>query len=249
MRTLAVLAALAMMAGRALAEPPAEALAEPPAEARDKRIIGVLDVRVEGVPKEIARQFQSDLERQLDSRAYWLATQQRMREMMANSTKWTEGCVVGRCLDDVKTQTGADVVLLATISGAGTSFGHVVTLVRTNTGRVLAQDASRCEVCTVNEALTNATLAAVQLLTALPDKLPDEAGEEAADLEMSKLYAEHSATRQRHRTIGIAMTLVGIVSAGAGMALYLTADRADAALAGAGVGAGLALGGVVVLTF
>ena len=50
--------------------------------------------------------------------------------MMANSTKWTEGCVVGACLREVETQTGADLVLLAALTGAGTSFGYVVTLVR-----------------------------------------------------------------------------------------------------------------------
>ena len=63
-----------------------------------------------------------------------------MHEMMANSTKWTEGCVVGSCLHEVKTQTGAELVLLAALTGSGTSFGYVVTLVRTDTGRMLAQD-------------------------------------------------------------------------------------------------------------
>jgi hypothetical protein len=239
MRLLTVLAALAMMAVPAVAQP------------ADKRIVGILDVRVEGVPKEIARQFQSDLEQQLSSTAYWLATQQRMRELMAHSTKWTEGCVIGACLAEVKTQTGADLVLLASITGSGTSFGHVVTLVSTRDGRWLAQDASRCEVCTVNEALTSATLAAAKLLTALPVQLPDDDAEQAAQLDLatSKVHAAHAATRQRHRIVGIAMTLTGVVVAGAGMTFYLAMDRPDAALAGAGVGAGLALGGVVVLTF
>ena len=239
MRRFAVLAALAMTTAPAAAQP------------ADKRIVGILDVRVEGVPKEIARQFQADLEKQLASTTYWLATQQRMRELMGNSTKWTEGCVVGACLAEVKTQTGADLVLLASITGSGTSFGHVVTLVSTQNGRWLAQDASRCEVCTVNEALTSATLAATKLLTALPDQLPDEEAEQAAklDLETTKLSAAHAATRQRHRIVGIAMTLTGVVVAGAGMTLYLAMDRPDSALAGAGLGAGLALGGVVALTF
>jgi hypothetical protein len=239
MRVLAVLAALAMTAAPAAAQP------------ADKRIVGILDVRVEGVPKEIARQFQADLEKQLASTTYWLATQQRMRELMGNSTKWTEGCVVGACLAEVKTQTGADLVLLASITGSGTSFGHVVTLVSTHSGRYLAQDASRCEVCTVKEALTNATLAAAQLLTALPAEPPDEDAAQTAklDLATTKLHAAHAATRQRHRIVGIAMTLTGVVVAGAGMTLYLAMDRSDGALAGAGLGAGLALGGVVALTF
>jgi hypothetical protein len=216
-----------------------------------RRIVGILDVRVEGVPKEIQRQFQSDLENQLDSREYWLAGEQRMRELMANSTKWTEGCFVGKCLTEVKTQTGADLVLLASITGAGTSFGYVVTLMRTDTGNVLAQEASRCEVCTVNEVLASATLAAVKLLTAVPDKLPDAAAEESAalDLATSKLRAKVKHANSHSRTLGIALTLAGVVAAGAGMTAYLAMDKPTSALASAGVGAGLALGGVVVLTF
>jgi hypothetical protein len=245
MRALAALAVLALMAGTAVAQ------TAPPGPGDKRRIVGILDVRVDGVPKETQRQFQSDLEKQLDSNEYWLAPQQRMREMLASSTKWTEGCVVGLCLNEVKTQTGAELVLLASITGDGTSFGFVVTLVRTDTGRVLAQEASRCEVCTVSEVLASATLAAVKLLTSVPEKLPDEAGEASAALEVATatLRAEHLGTRQHHRTVGIVLTLAGIVVAGAGMTLYLAMDRPPAALAGAGVGAGIALGGVAVLTF
>ena len=245
----AILAAIVAMAGSAF---PARTLAQPPPGAAGKRrIVGILEVRVEGVPKEIARQFQSDLETQLDSNQYWLAPQQRMREMMTASTKWTEGCVVGTCLAEVKRQTGAELVLLASITGAGTSFGYVVTLMRTDTGRMLAQEASRCDVCTVNEALTSATLAAVKLLTSVPDKLPDEAAETSAALDVatSQVHAEHAETRQHHRRVGIALTLVGLVAAGAGMTVYFAMDRPPGALVGAGTGAGLALGGVVALTF
>jgi hypothetical protein len=245
MRALAALAVLAMSAGTVLAQP------VPPGPDDKRRIVGILDVRVEGVPKEIERQFQSDLEEQLDSNEYWLAPEQRMRELLATSTKWTEGCVVGLCLNEVKVQTGAELVLLASITGDGTSFGFVVTLVRTDTGRVLAQEASRCEVCTVSEVLASATLAAVKLLISVPEKLPDEAGEASAALEVAtaRLRDEHRGTRQHHRTVGIVLTLAGIVAAGAGITMYLAMDRPAAALGGAGVGAGIALGGVAVLTF
>lgn len=223
----------------------------PPVAGDKRRIVGILDVRVEGVPKQIKKQFQVELEKQLDSREYWLATQQRIREMMANSTKWTEGCIVGLCLEELRAVTGAELVLLASISGSGTSFGYVVTLVRTDTGRMLAQEASRCEVCTVKEALAGATLAAVKLLTAVPDKLPDEAAEASAAFELATgtLRAEVVRAKRHNRTLGIALTLVGVVAAGAGMTLYLAADRPAYAIGLAGVGAGTALGGVAVLTF
>ena len=122
---LAFVATFAIALSTAAAQPPRAPNDDPsPAPADDKRrIVGVLDVRVEGVPKEVARQFQNELEKQLDSREYWLAPQQRIREMMANSTKWTEGCLVGLCLSELKAVTGAELVLLASISGSGTSFG------------------------------------------------------------------------------------------------------------------------------
>lgn len=240
----ALVIALALAGGVAHAQRPAEIDSK-------RRIVGILEVRVDGVPKEIARQFQTNLEKQLDSREYWIAPQQRMREMMANSTKWTDGCVVGLCLNEVRTQTGAELVLLASITGSGTSFGYVVTLVRTDTGRMLAQEANRCEVCTVNEALTSATLSAVKLLNDVPDRLPDEAGEQSAALDVAtaKLHAEQAATRSHYRTLGIAMTLVGVVAAGVGTTIYLANDRPAYALGTAGLGAGLAVGGVVALTF
>src|SRR5262249_60418341 len=96
------------------------------------------------------------------------------REAMANSPKWTERCVVGQCLQEVRTQTRADLVLLAALTGSGTSFGYVVTLVRTDTGRVLAQEQERCDVCTVSEALSAATLATVKILNAVPERLPEQ---------------------------------------------------------------------------
>jgi hypothetical protein len=223
----------------------------PPRPGDKRRIVGILEVRVEGVPKEIQRQFQLDLEKQLDSNQYWLAPQQRIREMMANSTKWTEGCVVGLCLSEVKVQTGAELVLLASITGSGTSFGYVVTLVRTDTGRMLAQEASRCEVCTVKEVLASATLAAVKLLTAVPERLPDEAAEQSAALDVATgtLREETVAMRRHNRRLGIGLTLAGLVAAGAGVTMYFAMDRPAYALGIAGAGVGSALGGVVVLTF
>lgn len=217
----------------------------------NRRIIGILDVHLDGVPRAIAAQFQKNLEAKLDSTAYWLAPQQRMQEMLDKSTKWTEGCVVGSCLMEVKVQTGAEVVLLASISGSGTSYGYVITLVRTDTGRFVAQETNRCDVCTVNEALAGATAAAVKLVTALPDKFPDEEAERKADFERRTrdLEAAHARTKSRHRTAGFVLTLTGVVVTGVGMALYVTQDNKRSGIATTTGGVALALGGVVTLTF
>jgi hypothetical protein len=211
----------------------------------------VLDVRVEGVAPEIQAQFQTGLEAQLDSKRYWLVGRAKMRERMAQSTKWTEGCLVGPCLSETRVQTGSELMLLVALTGSGTSFGYVVTLVRSDTGSVLSQQSDRCDVCTVNEVMTKATLATIELLSAIPDNLPDEkaARQLAIDaaVKPARTKVIELATAQ-HRA-GVRITLTGVVVAAIGTAVYLAENRANYGLAIAGGGVGLALGGLVVLRF
>lgn len=234
---------------RVLASPSTDRSATPPDGAR--RLIGILDVRVEGVPDDIKVQFERGLEEQLENRIYWLSSRAQMRERMKFSTKWTEGCLVGPCLAELRAQTSAELVLLAAFSGSGTSFGHVVTLVRTDTGQVLAQEAGRCEVCTLSEAMAGATLATLRLLSSVPDQLPDPAGEQSAALEraLRPVRTELAAERRGHRRAGIALTVIGLAAASAGLAAYFLDDEPDYALALTAAGAGTTLGGVVVLAF
>ena len=227
-------------------EPPPPA---PPPRTANQRIVGVLDVRVEGVPPEIAAQFQQQLEVQLDTKHFWLAPRSRMHEMMANSTKWTEGCVVGACLREVKTQSGADLVLLAALTGSGTSFGYVVTLVRTDTGAVLEQKSERCDVCTVSEALANATLATVQLLNNVPDKLPDAEHDAKVRLAQVQATADTQVAAAKHHPHAVAtgVLITGLAVAAGGAGLYFA--NKDAGVATAAAGGGLVLGGLIALTF
>jgi hypothetical protein len=222
---------------------------QPPPPTSSQRIVGVLDVRVDGVPPEIAAQFQQQLEAQVDPKHFWLAPRSRMHEMMTNSTKWTEGCVVGACLGEVKRQTNADLVLLVALNGSGTSFGYVVTLVRTDTGTVLAQESERCDVCTVSEALTKATLATVKILDAAPDQLPDD---KAAEIEKTQALMAKFDSRQRHlehhpKAVATGILLTGLAVAAGGAGLYYA--NHNAGIATAAVGGGLALGGIFALTF
>src|SRR5262249_1077851 len=132
------------------------------------------------------------------------------------------------------------------------SFGFVVTLVRTDTGRVLSQKSERCDVCTLNEAMTTATLATEKLVNALPEQLPDEAAAQsaAAGVGANTVRRRLVAERAGHPRTGLVRTVVGLAAAGAGGALYFARDeRPRYGLATAAGGVGLALGGVVVLTF
>jgi hypothetical protein len=217
-----------------------------------RRTVSLLDVRIEGLPEDVKDSYRRQLEEQIDTKRYRLADREVMRQALLRSTKWTDGCLVGRCLGAIRTLTGAELVLLVALSGSGTSFGYVVTLIRTDTGHVVDQESDRCDVCRVNEVLRGATLAAVDLLNKAPDLLPDEAAEQAARVDHAVGTLQGEIAEHDHHTtrIGIALLAVGLVGAITGGALYLSDDsRPSYALATAAGGLALATGGVVVLTF
>jgi hypothetical protein len=238
-------------------EPPKQAApaapAEPPAKpfpsgTDHRRIIGILDVRIDGAPPEVGAQFQRDLEAQVDNEHYFLAPRMRMHDRMTNSTKWTEGCVIGGCLREVKTQTGADIVLLAALTGSGTSFGWVVTLVGTNKGVVVGQESQRCDVCTVSEALNAATLATVKLLNSIPEVLDGEA-KPIGPPPTKPLEDKISAMHHTQKVAGTSLVIAGLAVAAAGAAFYFAKDHDKNGLAIAGVGGGVLIGGVITLAF
>jgi hypothetical protein len=222
-----------------------------PAPADNRRIVGILDVRVEGVPDAVKESFQKELEDQFDTKHYWLASRSYMKERMLRSTKWTEGCLAGACLTEVRAQTGAELVLLAALTGSGTSFGYVVTLVRTDTGRVLQQNSERCDVCTVREAMAKATLATIDLLNNVPDKLPDEAAEHGATINtaVGKVQKELAAHDQHTTRIGVVVTAIGVAAAAVGAVLYSLDKSSSYAVPTAIGGGAMAAGGVIVLAF
>lgn len=248
MRSIVVIA-LALVAGRAVYADPASSGARP---AGQRRAVAILDVRVgEGVPVAVAEQFQHDLDQMVDPQHYFLVPRSKVHDLMANSTKWTDGCVIGPCIREVKAQSKADVALIAALTGSGTSFGSVITLVRTDTGHVLAQESARCDVCTLDEALATAEHASVKLLDALPRQLPDETApaREAADAAAHAISTRVDQIEHRHVAAGYALSIVGVLAAGAGIALYEAEGHDTYALASAGAGIGLFLGGVTVLAF
>lgn len=222
-----------------------------PAPAEARNAIAILEVV--GSSDDVTRSFESDLEAQLGVMRVRMITRGALREKLRSSPRWTEGCVVGMCLAEVRARTGAPVVLLAALTGSGTTFGYVVTLVRTDTGRVLAQESDRCDVCTESEAMSRATLATVKLVNAIPEQLPDESAEQGAAIDVAVNAAvsrRRAADRRHERRVGWALALTGLAVAGAGAVLYLAGeDRPAYGLATATAGGGLALGGLTVLAF
>ena len=270
-RTFALLAVLGGVAHAAPkkkpppAEPPKEAPAPPPAPPPPpikplpkpgdrRRVIAILDVRVgDGVPADVAQQFQKDLDQMVDPEHYFLAPRYAVHELMTNSTRWVDGCLLGPCIREVRTQTQADVALIAALTGSGTSFGSVITLVRTDSGHVIGQATGRCDVCTLNEALATAEKASVKLLEGLPPKLPDEDAPQKAAVTAATAPLEAKITTLEHANhhagMGIGLVITGLVIAGAGFAIYEAASHNEGGLMAAGGGVGLAAAGICVLTF
>jgi hypothetical protein len=239
---------------RPVAAPPPDGTGArtPPQPADRRRTVSLLEVRVEGLSDDVKDNFRRQLEGLIDTKRYWLADRAYMKAAMMRSTKWTDGCLVGRCLAAIRAQSGAELVLLAALTGSGTSFGYVVTLIRTDTGRVVDQESDRCDVCTVNEVMNSATLAAVDVLNKAPDKLTDEAAEQTARVDRALgALKDEIAARDRHASrIGYALLAIGLVGAIAGGAAYMLDDtRPTYAIATAAGGAAMATGGVIVLTF
>ena len=259
-RTLVLLGVLAGTASAGPAKKPAPPAAAPapapeppppplPGANDPRKIIGILDVRVDGAPPEVGAQFQKDLDAQIDPKHYFLAPRARIREIMEGSTRWTEGCVVGPCLRELRSQTNAAIVLLATITGSGTSFGWVITLVRTDSGNVLSQRAERCDVCTVDEALHNATRAAVDLFSAIPETLPDEHPRPvAASISTEPYEREIASLHHDHKVLGVTLLVAGLAAAAASAAVYYGVDH-DAGLGVAGGAAGLVVGSILAFSF
>jgi hypothetical protein len=239
---LVTLIAIATSARSSPAGADAGATRAPVREPPKKKIVGILDVRVDGVSPTAAERFESSLEEQLGSTEYWVATRKRMREILAGS-KWSEGCSFGPCLLEVRKQTGADLIVDAYFSGAGSSYRFVVTLVDTATGQVTAQVADHCDVCTMTEALDSAALATIGLVHGAD-------GEVAATPSPTSPAAPHegasdSPVRSLRRS---ALLLAGSAVIVAGTAAYfLHAGKDELGYSAAGAAAGLGVAGIAVL--
>jgi hypothetical protein len=233
----------AAIAGAVVAALAATAHADPKAGTR--KIVGILDVRVDGVSPTAAERFETGIEEGLGSTEYWVATRKRMREILAGSG-WSEGCDFGPCLAEVKKQTGADLIVDAYFQGTGSSYRFVVTLVDTATGTVTAQVADHCDVCTLTEALDSAALATIGLVHGAEGQVPVAAAHvPPAVIDHTNAHAGRSMRRTALLLIGAGAILGGT----AAYFLHTGDDKLGYAAGGAAGGLGVAGIAVVALSF
>jgi hypothetical protein len=227
-----VLAAAALIASPAAAAPPPE------------KVIGLLDVRADGVDEPVASRFSEAVEEGLQGLSdYQAAPRTRMKEMLAASA-WSSACTAGPCLEEVGEQTGAQFVVTAGLAGSGMSYRYTLTLLDTGDGAILRQVNESCPACTVEDLASQVTLATIGLVTgaegaAMPAAIVDEGPVRALQLRV-----------RRHGTMvrrtGVLLIGVAVVSAAVGYYM-LDKDRDNVSYPLLGAAGGLAASGVVML--
>lgn len=240
-RAAAAIAALAIALGApalAAAQPADEKRAggEPaPAEApRAPTLIGLLDVRVEGVSATAAELFTKEIEQSLEMSGLMVAPRHRLLAHLAG-TPWNAACLVGPCLRELRRGADVTTVVEVALATTGPSYHYVVTLLDTSTGQPIGQLARKCDVCTTQEAFAAAGLAVVELVNGVGEAAPPP----AVAPPPPDLRPRFAAARRRARVAGVSL-LVGAAVATAASYVLFRDDRDT--LGGAAAGAAGALG-------
>lgn len=208
----------------------------PPA---DDDLIGLLDVRVEGVSDTAGEVFAKQIEESLGIAGLKVAPRARLREFLAG-TPWNAACLVGACLRELRTHAGVATVIEAALVSIGPSYHYVITLIDTESGAILLQLARTCDVCTTDEAFTNAALDVVELI--------EQRSTAAAAAAAPVVPPPDPAARGRRATRRAAIALLGLaVVAGAGGAYLWSRDEDRFGALAAGAGGAFAVAGVTCL--
>lgn len=242
MRALALTLATLVVAGPAVAQPApraAAAKAPPPAKATAETddVIGLLDVRVEGLSADATAVFTRKIEEGLEMSGLKVASRERLRSYLAG-TPWNSACLLGACLSELARGAEVATVIEVALATSGPSYHYVITLLDTRTGHAINQVAAKCDVCTTDEAFAEASLAVVAVVNGVGDGAP-RVVTPTVDPELARTRARVGHARSRARVLGI--TLIGLAAAAAGGAYYFFRDDRDT-LGGASAGAAGALG-------
>lgn len=211
-----------------------------PARADDD-LIGLLDVRVEGVSDTAAEVFSRQIEESLGIAGLKVAPRARLREFLAG-TSWNAACLVGDCLKELKTHAGVGQVIEAALVSIGPSYHYTITLLDTATGTIIRQTSRKCDVCTTDEAFSDAALEVVALVTN-----PDGDGPKPAVVR-PRPADPPSTVKGRRATRRTAVALLGVaVLAGVSGAYLLSRDEDRLGAAAVGGAGAFAVAGVTCL--
>ena len=236
MRAAALTLAALLVAGPATAQP-RPAAGAPRSTADTEDVIGLLDVRVEGLSTDATVAFTRKIEEGLEMSGLKVASRERLRAYLAG-TPWNSACLLGACLSELARGAEVSTVIEVALATSGPSYHYVITLLDTRTGHAINQVAAKCDVCTTDEAFAEASLAVVAVVNGVGDGAPRVIAP-AVDPALARTRARVLHARGRARILGI--TLIGLAAAAAGGAYYFFRDDRDT-LGGASAGAAGALG-------
>ena len=193
-------------------------------------VVGVLSLEAEGVSPTATEKLEAGIEEGLagtgDVDRPRVATRKRLTELLARST-FAPGCLFGPCLKEIYRNTQVRMVLVARIVGSGPSYDFMVSLMDTRTGLLMSQVATRCSVCTLDEAITSAALATIELINQAEGGAGDDGGGPEAASGAAADLAPRIAVRRRAIRRSALFFLSAAVLAG-GVAAYFTAtDEPD----------------------
>lgn len=211
----------------------------------DTNTVGILSIDTTGVSEVVAEQFESEVEEALEGVGMRSVDREKLRERLAGS-EYLDGCSYGPCLAALRVATHVPLVLVARINGVGSSYSFVITLVDTKSGMFTSQVAQSCPVCTIEEAISTATLATISLLTGTGEAEVSEFSSTASSTTDLRSY-------RRSRPLKKSLGRTGLIFLGAGAAtgalslLLWRQDRNDAAIFGGTVGTAFIASGATML--
>jgi hypothetical protein len=211
----------------------------------DPAVVGLLDLRGSGVDDTVLQKFGDAVEDGLEGgKDFQAAPRDRMQQMLSTSN-WSPACTVGPCLSEVASQTGADYVVTAGVTGSGESYRFTITLVGTKTGDVVRQISQSCPACTVEDLASAATLATIELINGVDSAAPKRPTTvPIAQLREAQQRAAHHASVLRKT----AVLVIGVaILTGALGGYFANKGRTDVGYPLLGTTAGLAASGVVML--
>jgi hypothetical protein len=213
------------------------------ARANDNRV-GILRIDTEGVSDTVALQFEQEIVSALEGVGFEVTNRADLLAALANSD-FIDGCSFGPCLRAVHEATGLELVLTARIQGEGSSFSVIVSLIDTRTGFHTSQDAQKCAVCTLDEAISTASLATVGMATGTGGAaVADPSGDPTRPVTSAKKVNKNKAILKRSGLI-----FIGTGAVAAFLGAYFTSAE-DETLGAVGLVSGATLiagGGTMVL--
>ena len=204
-------------------------------------IVGILHVATDGVSDAAAAKFESSLGEGLKLHGLKVATRAEMRKKLGNS-KYLDGCLFGPCLKEIYRASKGRVglVLVARISGEGSSYRFLVSLLDTQTGAPTSQMPTGCTVCTVDEAIAASTLAVVELVAGTNDVSVLHPGGPMGPTAAVDLRPLRWPQERKAKYIGYSFLSAGVAAAIiSGVMLSKDMDSAGYGLLGAAAGLGL----------